>query len=143
MSRRSGQSGYIELKNGVWFGRYWQDVAGQHSRKRVRIKLGFAQDGMKESAAKFKLMSIINDSGVNSPEYVIPSAETFAERAEQWKKEYLAYKKPSTRKTMEHHLKRYLVPKFGAIAVDAVTTESVDKWVKTLPDLKRKLSSIW
>jgi integrase len=136
MSRRSGQSGYVELKNGVWFGRYWQDVAGQHSRKRVRIKLGFAQDGMKKNAAEFKLTGIINDSGVNAPGYVIPSAETFAERAEQWKKEYLAFKKPSTRKTMEHHLNKYLVPKFGAMAVDAVTTESVDKWVKTLPDLK-------
>lgn len=136
LSRRSGQSGCVELQNGVWYGRYYLDVAAQHSRKRLRIKLGFVKDGMKESAAKFKLMSLINDSGVNSPEYVIPSAETFAERAEQWKKEYLAFKKPSTRKTMKHHIDKYLVPKFGAMAVDAVTTESVDKWVKTLPDLK-------
>jgi integrase len=136
LSRRSGQSGYVELKNGVWFGRYYVDVPGQQERKRVRVKLGFLQDGMKRSEAERKLKGVIDASGVNSVEYKIPSAETFAERAESWKKEYLAFKKPSTRKTMEHHINKYLVPKFGAMAVDAVTPEVADKWVKTLPHLK-------
>ena len=136
MSRRSGQSGYVELSNKSWFGRYYVDVPGQQERKRVRVKLGFEKDGMKRSEAERKLKGIIDASGVNSVEYKIPSAETFAERAETWKAEYLAFKKPSTRKTMEHHINKYLVPKFGAMAVDAVTPELADKWVKTLPHLK-------
>ena len=136
LSRRSGQSGYVELKNGAWFGRYYVDVPGQQERKRVRVRLGFSQDGMKRSEAERKLKGTIEASGVNSTEYKVPSAETFAERAETWKTDYLAFKKPSTRKTMEHHIHKYLVPKFGAMAVDAVTPELADKWVKTLPQLK-------
>jgi integrase len=72
--------------------------------------------------------------------YVFPgsfdSLETFATRAEQWKREYLAFKKPSTRKTMEHHVDKYLVPQFGGMAVEAVTAEVANKWIKTLPHLK-------
>jgi len=114
-------------------------VPGTQHRKRVRVKLGSASDGLKKSAAERKLREHIHATGINSPEYRIPSAESFAERAESWRKEYLAYKKPSTRKTMEHHVNRYLVPKFGAMAVDAVTAELADKWVKTLPHLKTQI----
>jgi hypothetical protein len=37
---------------------------------------------------------------------------------------------------MKHHVDEYLVPQFGATAVDAISVESVNQWVKTLPDLK-------
>jgi hypothetical protein len=37
---------------------------------------------------------------------------------------------------MKHHVDAYLVPRFGAMAVEAVSAEIASKWIKTLPHLK-------
>ena len=81
MSRRTGQNGTIEERNGAWRGRYLIDVPGQMERQKRSVVLGFKKD-MTKSEAKRKLKEIIRQEGIDLPNYVIPSTENFAESAE-------------------------------------------------------------
>src|SRR5882762_8321005 len=83
MSRRTGQNGTVEERNGAWRGRYLVDVAGQAQRQKRSVVLGFKKD-MTKSEAKRKLKEIIRKEGIDLPTYVIPSTEGFAQRVELW-----------------------------------------------------------
>jgi hypothetical protein len=80
MSRRTGQNGTIEERNGAWRGRYLVDVPGQVERQKRSVVLGFKKD-MTRSAAKRKLKEIIRQEGIDLPTYVIPSTENFASQS--------------------------------------------------------------
>jgi integrase len=134
MSRRTGQNGTVELRNGAWRGRYLVDVVGQAQRQRRSVVLGFQKE-ITKSEARRKLKEIIHAEGLNSPRYVIPAAESFSELVERWELTYLAKRKPSTQSTMHYHLDKYLVPKWGKIAVDHITAKVVDEWISELRHL--------
>jgi hypothetical protein len=57
MSRRIGQNGSIELRNGAWRGRYLVDVPGQAERQKRSVILGFKKE-MTKSEAKRRLKEI-------------------------------------------------------------------------------------
>jgi hypothetical protein len=44
MSRRSGQTGTIEVKNGSYYGRFRVDIAGEDARKLRCVRLGFERE---------------------------------------------------------------------------------------------------
>lgn len=134
MSRRSGQNGTIELRNGVWRGRFLVDVAGQAHRQKRSVWLGLKKETTKSDARR-KLKAIIHAEGLNSPRYVIPAAESLSEIVEHWEVTYLSKRKPSTQATMRYHLDKYLLPKWGATAVDHITAEVVDEWITELQHL--------
>lgn len=134
MSRRTGQNGTVELRKGVWRGRYLVDVAGQTQRQRRSVWLGLQKETTKSDARR-KLKAIIHAAGLNSPTYVIPAAESFSEKVEQWEVTYLSKRKPSTQATMRYHLDKYLLPKWGATAVDHITAKVVDQWIAELQHL--------
>ena len=94
MSRRIGQNGSIELRNGAWRGRYLVDVPGQAERQKRSVVLGFKKE-MTKSEAKRKLKEIIRQEGIDLPTYAIPSSLSFAQKVEQWEKNYVAKRKPS------------------------------------------------
>jgi hypothetical protein len=128
MSRRIGQNGYIEVRNGAYRGRWLEDVAGRERRVRRSVVLGFVKE-MKRSEARLKLRNIIEATGVNRPSYVIPSSDLFAKRV-QWREEnYLARQKPSTQKTMAYHVAKYLLPKWARYPVDEITAGNVNEWI--------------
>jgi len=109
MSRRTGQNGAIEERNGAWRGRFLVDVPGQLERQKRSVILGFKKD-MTKSEAKRKLKEIIRQEGIDLPTYAIPSTLSFAQRVEQWERTYVAKRKPSTQDLIAYHL-TYLLPK--------------------------------
>jgi integrase len=128
MSRRIGQNGSIELRNGAWRGRYLADVPGQAERQKRSVVLGFKKE-MTKSEAKRKLKEIIRQEGIDLPTYAIPSSLSFAQKVEQWEKNYVAKRKPSNQDLIHYHLKVYLLKKWGKAPVDLITPEAVDEWV--------------
>lgn len=99
MSRRIGQNGSIEVRNGAYRGRFLVDVPGQADRQKRSVILGFRKD-MTKSEAKRRLKEIIRREGIDLPTYVIPSTLTFAQRVKLWEQTYVAKKKPSNQDLM-------------------------------------------
>ena len=112
MSRRTGQAGSIELRNGAYRGRYLVDVPGQVARVKKSVVIGFAKD-MTKSEARRRLKEIIAAEGIHSASYHIPSALFFERRIRLWEEAYLKRMKPSTQSTMWYHLNTYLLPRVG------------------------------
>lgn len=128
MSRRTGQNGTIEERNGAWRGRFLIDVPGQMERQKRSVVLGFKKD-MTKSEAKRKLKEIIRREGIDLPTYVIPSTESFAQKVEKWEQTYVVKRKPSNQDLMRYHLKVYLLPKWGGTPVELITSQAVNEWV--------------
>ena len=134
MSRRIGQNGTIEVRNGAYRGRWFEDVAGREQRVKRSVVLGFVKE-MGKSEARRKLRSIIEATGVNRPSYVIPSSDLFGKRVKWWEENYLSRQKPSTQRTMHYHVRKYLLPKWEKHPVDCITAEKVNEWIGEFPHL--------
>jgi integrase len=134
MSRRIGQNGTVEVRNGAYRGRWFEDVAGQSQRVKRSVVLGFVKE-MRKSEARRKLRSIIEATGANSPSYVIPSSDLFAKRVAWWEENYLCRQKPSTQRTLKYHVRKYLLPKWSRHPVDCITAERVNEWIGELSHL--------
>src|SRR5882724_5819708 len=134
MSRRIGQNGTVEVRNGAYRGRWFEDVAGQSQRVKRSVVLGFVKE-MRKSEARRKLRSIIEATGANSPSYVIPSSDLFAKRVTWWEENYLCRQKPSTQRTLKYHVRKYLLPKWSRHPVDCITAKVVNEWIGELSHL--------
>lgn len=134
LSRRIGQNGYVETRNGAYRGRYLLDVPGQEKRVNKAVVLGFVRD-MTKSEARRKLKSIIAAEGMNETSYAIPSSESFEKRVARWRLNYLVRQKPSTQHTTDYHLDKYLLPHWGPQPVDMIREEIVNEWISTLARL--------
>ena len=128
MSRRTGQKGTIEIRNGAYRGRYLVDVPGQVQRQKRSVVLGFVKD-MTKSEARRRLKEAIRREGIDLPTYVIPSTETFAQKVERWMAIAVSKNKPSTQKLRRYHTRVYLIPKWGKSAVEYITPEAVNEWL--------------
>jgi integrase len=128
MSQRIGQNGTVEVRNGAYRGRWFEDVAGREQRVKRSVVLGFAKE-MRKSEARRKLRSIIEATGANRPSYLIPSSDLFAKRVQWWQENYLCRQKPSTQKTMAYHVAKYLLPKWAKHPVDEITADKVNEWL--------------
>jgi integrase len=134
LSRRTGQSGFVEVKNGYYRGRYLIDVPDQAERVRKAVILGLVTE-MTKSEARRKLKSIIAAEGFNDSSYVIPVSEAFDKTVTRWRQNYLSRQKPSTQATMDYHLERYLLPKWGSYPVDTIKETIVNEWLDKLSHL--------
>lgn len=134
LSRRIGQNGSVEVRNGAFRGRYWIDVPGQVQRSHKAIILGFAHE-MTKSEARRKLKSIIAAEGLNETSYVIPSSESFEKHLTRWRQNYLSRQKPSTQATMDYHIDKYLTPQWGEHPVDTIRESVVNEWLGSLSHL--------
>ena len=128
MSRRTGQDGSVEARNGLWRGRYLVDLPGQFERVKRSVILGSAKD-MSKSEARRRLKEVIRQTGINEPTYEIPSVMTFEQHAEQWEESYVKRMKPSNQKQLRFVLRRYLQPKWAKVPVDSITAEKVNQWI--------------
>jgi integrase len=128
MSRRTGQNGTVEERNGAWRGRYLVDVPGQVERQKRSAVLGFKKE-MTKAEAKRKLKEIIRNEGIDLPTYVIPSTEGFAQRVQQWEQTYVVKRKPSNQDLIRYHLKVYLLPRWGKTPVELITAKAVNEWM--------------
>jgi hypothetical protein len=136
MSRRRGQDGSIEDRNGKWTVRYWLDVPGQNKRDRPRHLLGPSRGPGKltYSEARRLAREFIASTGADSTEHLqkvqaASTGTTFVQQAERW----LAHmrdrkRKPTSPKTTddwEYTLGKWLNPDLGQLPLYAVTQKVV------------------
>ena len=145
MNNRKGQLGYVDLRttsDGRRMARirYWDDVPGQHARRRVSTEWRDISDWTDEQLQLWR-MQVIAKAGVHDPKKPIPSEVMFKAHAEEWLEENLARYKKSCRGTFELHVRRYLIPAFGDLAVEEITGPMVSKWLGTMTLLDGGLPS--
>lgn len=137
MSKRSGQSGSVSLVGSKWYGRYWSDVPGNEKREHALVILGKKSE-MTKPEARRKLMDIIIEEGVNTPEHLDASSKpavpivNFNAVAYAWELRRLPQLKPSTQYTAPLLLNKYLRPFFGTMALATIKTGVINEWIADL-----------
>jgi integrase len=143
MRRRSGQSGQVVRKGNMWHVRFYVDLPGRQKRQRKSVPVGPAvgKERLTKSEAKRKAGEILRRAGVNTAEHleraIHPQCiKTFAHRVEWCRKNHKAWTdgKPGPVATMEGHLTKHILPRFGALAVESIDETTVQEFVA---DLKR------
>jgi integrase len=137
LSRRTGQSGYIE-KSGRWFVvRFWKDSAGQERRMHVRERICpiSGPGSLSKSARKRRAKEIIQASGADSPDYfeeVVrpqPCGVTFREQSKLWLQQLLNRRRKPIRQsyavTIQGALDKWLLPEIGELPLGNVDNLSV------------------
>lgn len=91
MTRRSGQSGYIEVHGKYYVVRFWKDVAGREKRMHVSEKICpvFGPGRLSKPSRERRAKEIIAASGADTPECLakaegITLGVTFREQAAWW-----------------------------------------------------------
>ena len=134
MSTRSGQSGTVVRKGQMWHGRYYADVAGQGERRRASVPIGPVKE-LTKTEARRKLRTMLEQMGLNADDHLVrleTDVKTFASVAEWWRENKLSVFKPSSQENMGDQIDRYLVPRFGALTMTAITEERVQEFVAIL-----------
>ena len=141
MSFRSGQSGTVVKKGQMWHGRYYVDIPGEEKRRRTSVSLGSIHT-MKKPEAKRKLRALLEEMGLNEDSHLERTqagAKTFGSEAAWWKENRLSIFKPSCQETMGSHLDKYLVPRFGSLALAAIDERRVQEFIADLRHTEHKL----
>jgi hypothetical protein len=134
VSKRSGQTGQVLLRNNRWIGRYYVDVPAKFKRQRRAVVLG-SKSELTKPEAKLKLLTIITAEGVNTPEHLersLKPPKTFSDVADAWQSKRLPQLKESTRYMAPKLIAKYLRPFFGHMPVTEIKTGSVNDWISGL-----------
>jgi integrase len=143
MRRRSGQSGQIVRKGKTWHVRFYVDVPGQLKRLRKSVAVGPAvgKERLTKPEAFRKAADIIQGVGVNTAEHLEQAirperVRTFEQRVDWCRKNHKAWTdgKPGPVATMEGHLAKHILPRFGGLPVEVINETVVQELVA---DLKR------
>jgi integrase len=133
MSARPGQGGSVYRHRKNWIGQWLEDATGVERRVRKSLTLGLVSK-MTKSEARRALQEHLNKLGVNTQEHLERSqrpVQTFAQAADKYEDGRLIDLKPSTRRSSEYHLRKYLRPMFGEMLVDDITAAKVSDAVRT------------
>jgi integrase len=145
MSRRSGQSGYIEKKGKAFHVRFRIDVPGQENRAYTSVRIcpisGPGSMTKPERARRAK--EIIAESRADSPERfhqvrVVNLGVTFKQQAEWWLR-YMQMRKrkpvkPATAKGWESQVNKWLSPNLGEIPVADINNRTLKQFVEKMID---------
>lgn len=134
MSFRSGQSGTVVRKGQMWHGRYYADVASQSERRRASIPIGPVKE-LTKTEAKRKLRTMLEEMGLNADDHLVrleTNVKTFAAVVAWWRENKLSVFKPSSQENMGDQIDRYLLPRFGALTMNAITEERVQEFIANL-----------
>jgi integrase len=143
MSRRRGQNGYLERSGNWWVVRFRMDVPGREERVNMRRKICpiSGPGSLTESERKRKAKETIAASGADSAEnferaQAINNGTTFRDQAEAWLSHMRTRKRepvaPSTLKTWESCLEKWLNPNLGNLPLFAVDNEPVKALVSKM-----------
>jgi hypothetical protein len=139
MARRSGQNGWIDVRNGIYYARFWIDVPGRSSRKCKRVPICPVQGSgsLNASERSRRLKQIVEEFGVND-EVAARATQaanlgiTFQQQSELWLTSVQSRKrKPVKRRTAEawkSHLK-YINTKIGSMVLADVNNSSMREFV--------------
>jgi len=131
MSRRSGQSGYIEVRGKYYVVRFWKDVSGQEERMHASEKIcpisgpGRLTKPERERKAK----EIIAASGADTPEHLaraegVSLGVTFREQAAWWIEHVQQRKRkpiaPATVEWWQGALDTWILPNLGDVPLSSV-----------------------
>jgi integrase len=131
MSKRSGQSGQVFLRNDRWVGRFYVDVPGQLNRVRKAVVLGMKNE-ITKTQAKMKLKTMLSDEGVNTPEHLersLKPATVFDSVADLWEAKRLSQLKESSVYSAPKLIAKHLRPFFGHMEPEEIKTGNVNDWV--------------
>ena len=114
--RRFGKSWYVDVS---WRGKRHRlrspdnTIAGARALEQ-RVRRALAEDGVLDKLDPARQQAAV----------------TFAEFAERWMREYVTPRnKPSEQHSKRQILRRYLLPRFGRMPLDELSTASIDKFV--------------
>lgn len=133
MARRRYQKGSIRRRGNQWTLRWREDVVladGTVKREQRTTLLGLVKELPTKPLAKREAASFL--ARVNRLDYRPVKRATFAEFAENWKKQVIDLLKPSTAKVMASHLRFHLLPAFGQMRLDEMGQEQVQAFVGKL-----------
>lgn len=145
MSRRRGQNGRLEIKNGKWTVRYWEDVPGRDKRVRRRHELGPTTGPGKLTKSEAQRLGryYIVTIGVDSVEHFekVEAANnglTFRQQAEWWIDHMRNRKRkptsPQTTDNWEYWLQKWLLPALGDIPLGSVNNKTVKPLINKMND---------
>jgi integrase len=131
MSRRSGQSGHIEVRGKYYVVRFWKDVVGQEKRMHASEKIcPISGPGhLTKSERERKAKEIIAESGADTPECLahaegISSGVTFREQAAWWIEHVQQRKRkpiaPATVESWRGCLDTWILPNLGDVPLSNV-----------------------
>jgi hypothetical protein len=141
MRRRSGQSGTIDNKGGMWHVLYWADVPDSDKRQRKSEPTGPAtgKDKLTRPEARRKGAEMIEALGINTQkrfERVVKGVkqQTFKERVDWCRTFHKAWTegKPGPIGTMESQLTKHILPRFGDFTIEMVDETAVQEFVAEL-----------
>ena len=145
MTRRSGQSGYIEVHGKYYVVRFWRDVPGQENRMHVSQKICPASGPgrLNKLARERRAKEIIAASGADTPECLaiaegITHGATFREQAAWWIKHVQQRNRkpiaPATLESWQGCLDVWILPNLGDQLLASVSNLAlkglVEKMVK-------------
>jgi len=144
MSRRSGQSGYVEKKGNAYYVRFWMDVPGQEERKHMSVRLcplrGLGK--LTKSERERKAREVIAASGADTEQHFKKvEAEnlgvTFRQQAEWWLQYVQTRKrkpiKPHTAMTWRSHL-TWINPRIGDVPLESVNNLTLKELVSNMSE---------
>jgi integrase len=129
MSKRSGQSGQVFVRNGRYVGRFYVDTPERRIRKAVVLGL---KSEMTKPEAKRRLLEMLSSEGINAPTYLeraLGSAKTFNEVADKWEQMRLPKLGQSSQYMNPKLVAKHLRPFFGTIAIDEIKTGMINEWI--------------
>ena len=139
--KRRFQKGTFVKRNGKWVG-MWRVDTMQLDGTIEREQRCKTFSGLSERAARAAFQPILD--AVNSANHATPplpnSSLTLKKLITEWRAYVADGLKPSSRKSVESHLRRHIVPLLGDYAVTELTTKPVQTFVNSLSagKLKRK-----
>lgn len=148
MSRRKGQSGYVQQKGSKWYGTFWVDEP--IGRTRRSIVLG-ETEAMTKSEARLTLREYLKNLGVNTSTHLdraLQPVVLFSTRSEGWleamKNDTGVYGrlKPSTYRTLASQVRLHLIPRFKNHALTDIGEDEVDELISDLAAKGRAKSTI-
>ena len=144
MSRRSGQSGYVEKKGNAYYVRFWMDVPGQEERKHMSVRLcplrGLGK--LTKSERERKAREVIAASGADTEQHFRKvEAEnlgvTFRKQAEWWLQHIQTRKrkpiKPHTASSWASHL-AWIKPRIGDMPLESVNNLTLKELVSDMSE---------
>ena len=132
LARKRYQTGSVFLRgtNPVWIGRYREDVIGTDGkvfRKRTSIVLGSKKEFPTKRLAERRMEQHL--ARINAVGYRPGRIATLGEFIERWKTEVLSKQEPSSIRTVNSHLKCYIIPHLSALRLDQFGVENQQSFV--------------
>jgi len=139
MARRSGQTGWIELRKGTYYARFWVDDPGKPKRVCARVRMWPASGpgALNASERSRRLKQILQDRRVNDEAKirVVQAANlgiTFEQQARTWLQVVQGRKrnpvKARTAQTWKSHL-NYINSKIGSMQLADVNNRNMRDFV--------------